>query len=100
VKLVLAVGALWPLVLAAALLAALVAGVDVTDGMAYGALSATVLGIPAVGVALYRVLPPGWSEDRRVAVAGALTLPLFAAEVFLAVLLFAVGMHALGFAPA
>jgi hypothetical protein len=100
VKLLLAVGAVWPFILAACLLAALVAGVDVTDGMAYGALSATVLGIPAVGVALFRCLPSGWPEERRGAVAGLLTLPLFAAEVFLAMLLLAAGMLSLGFAPA
>jgi hypothetical protein len=100
VKLVLAVGVLWPFVLVAGLLATLAAGEDVSDGMAYGALSATALGVPAIGVALYRWLPSRWSEDRRVVVAGLLTLPLLAAEVFLALVLLAIGMHSLGFAPA
>src|SRR5262249_59186631 len=99
-ELLLVVGALWPFVLAVGLLAALAAGVDVSDRMAYGALYASGLGIPAVGAALYGVLPSGWSEDRRVAVAGLLALPLFAAEVFLALVLLAVGLHSLGFAPA
>jgi hypothetical protein len=99
-KLLLAVGALWPFVLAASLLVALVAGVDVSDGMAYGAMYASALGIPAVGALLYRILPSGWSENRRVAVAGLLALPLFAAEVFLALVLLAVGMYSLGFVPA
>jgi hypothetical protein len=92
---------LWPFVIAVGLLAALVAGVDVSDGMVpYWALFASALGTQAVGAVLYRVLPSRWPEERRVAVAGLLTLPLFAAEVFLAVVLLTVGLYAFGFAPA
>ena len=99
-KFLLIAGVFWPFVLAAGLLAALVLGVDVSDGMAYGTLSASIFGLPVVGVALYRWLPSRWSENQRVVVAGLLTLPLFAAEVYFALLLLCVGMLALGFAPA
>ena len=99
-KVVFVAGVLWPFVLAAGLFAALLAGVDVTDGLAYGTLWASLLGTPAVAVALYRSLPSGWSDDRRHVVAGMLVLPVVAAEVFFALCLFAGAMRSVGFVPA
>lgn len=99
-KLLLGAGALWPLLLIAGLLAALVIGVEVSDGMTYGMLVSSVLSAPAIGAVLYRLLPSEWSETRRVALAGLLAVPLFAAEVCFALLLLVIGMYTLGFAPA
>ena len=44
-KVVFVAGVLWPFVLAAGLFAALLAGVDVTDGLAYGTLCASLLAL-------------------------------------------------------
>ena len=93
-------GVVWPFVLAAGLLGAMNAGLAISDGVALLTLVASVLGVPAIGALIYRLLPPGWSEVWRITLAVLLTLPLFALEVLLALILFVFGMVWLGFVPA
>jgi hypothetical protein len=93
------VGVLWPFIVAAFAVLAMLVGAD-SDNLAMFLLVASFMGTPAVARCVHLRLPGGWSEVTRLGVAFLLSLPLVVAEVFLALSALAVVMASFGMSPA
>jgi hypothetical protein len=96
-RLLLALGWLWPFLVATAGVAMIAAGQSLrSDGAMLGLLVAALLGSPAVVVTLAAQLPRGWPDPARVAVALALAVPVVGVELSLAANVLAAGANAAG----
>lgn len=100
VRLILALGAVCPLILAGGLLLIEVFGCGVPDGVAFSTFGLSLFGLPALIAILKRNLPPSWSDNRRLAAALLFATPLFILELVVALFLLGLGLLGLGFAPA
>lgn len=86
-----AFGILWPLALPAG--AAVVCRIAEPEWYQFGGIVLAVAGLgllaaPALGAALYRMLPGGWPNAVRGVVSASLTLPLALAQAYAGLMVF------------
>ena len=95
--LLLALGWMWPFVVALFGVAAIASGLSLrSDGEAMLLFAAAILGSPAVFITLGSSIPSTWSDDLRYGLALVMSVPIVGTELILALLLLANGANMVG----